>query len=115
MLADSDVRVLVVEWNVDGDWSPELVHTSASVVVLPQSGDNVFWDGDGGNHVVHFLWDQVVVSPSSVLVVGEALLSSLLSEMLEEADSLIGGDDLQGASLVIEVSWNITMETRFEG
>jgi hypothetical protein len=108
--ADSDVGVLVVEWNVDGDWSPELIHTSTSVGVLPHSGDNVLWDIDGGDLVVHTLWDQVVVSESGALVVGEALRSSLLSVVLEDAGSLIGGDDLQGADLIVEWGWDITVE-----
>lgn len=111
VFADSDVGVLVVEWNVDGDWSPELIHMSTSAGVLPHSGDNVLWNIDGGDLVVHALWNQVVISESSLLVVGEALRSSLLSVVLKDAGSLIGGDDLQGADLIVDWGWDITVES----
>lgn len=109
--ADSDVGVLVVEWNIGDNWSPELIHTSTSVGVLVELSDDTLWNVDGGNLIVHVLWDQVVISKSGVLVIGEALLSSVLSEVLHDASSLIGGDNLEGAVPIVVSWWDITGES----
>lgn len=100
--ANLDGGVLVVECNVSGDWSPVLVHAALVESVLPHSDDDTLWDVDGGDFIVHVVWDQVVDSESSVLVVGVALLSSLLAEVLRDASSFVSGDDLGGAVLVVE-------------
>lgn len=92
--ANLDGGVLVVEGNVSGDWSPVLVHSALVETVLPHSDDDTLWDVDGGDFIVHVVWDQVVDSESSVLIVGVALLSSLLTEVLKDASSFVSGDDL---------------------
>jgi len=114
ILADSEVGVLVVLWNVGLGWSPELVIESTGVGMLVESEDDTLWDIHGGDHVVQVLWHQVDARLSGLLVVGEALSSSTDVVVVEDAGSLGGNGDLHGGGLIVDEGWDLTLVTWVE-
>jgi len=110
-LADSEERVLVLLWNVGLGWSPELVIESTGVGVLVELEDDTLWDIDRGDLVSQVNWPQVLLELSGLLIVWEALSSSLEVEVLEDAGGLLGNGQLEGGGLIVHVGVDLTLVT----